>query len=131
MKREEAHKTVILLIDGKLTSNDNYIKEWLEESPFMTNETTDIFQALEDITDFTVRARPDVVVLPVESLKQDYFTIREMMQAFSGNEDFPIFALSDCGKVVNDKECFEGNLAEVKAAIEKVFPKTAQLAVAA
>jgi hypothetical protein len=126
MEREGTNRTIILLIDGKLTSNDGFIKEWLEASPFMTNETTDIFQALEDISDFTMRSRPDVVLLEVGSLEEDFFTIRDLMEVFSLKDSFPIFALSDCGKVVNDKGCFEGTLAEVKAEIKKVFPKSSR-----
>lgn len=126
MKSEKARQTAILLIDGKITADHGFIKEWLEAGSFMTNETADIFQALEDITDFTMRSRPDVVVLEVGSLERDFFTVRDLMHDFSLNEDFPILALSDCGKVVNDADCFEGNLAEVKAQLTKVFPETAK-----
>jgi len=122
MKKERTPRTLILLVDGKASVNNIFMKEWLEKSPFMTNETTNIFQALEEISDFTTPLRPDVVLVEVDSLKQDFDNIRNLMYAFSCAADFPILALSDSGKIVNDKECFEGNLAEVQAQITKVLP---------
>lgn len=125
MKQERAPQTVILLVDGNAAGNNAFIKDWLEKSPFMTNETTDIFQALEEISDFTVQARPDVVLVEVDSLKNDFANIRNLMHAFSCKDDFPIMALSDSGSVINDKECFEGNLAEVKEQIVQMLPRSA------
>lgn len=128
MKQERAPRTLILLVDGKASVNNIFIKEWLEQSPFMTNETTNIFQALEEISDFTTPLRPDVVLVEVDSLKQDFDQIRNLMHAFSCAGDFPILALSDSGKIINDKECFEGNLAEMQAHITEVLPKNAKAA---
>lgn len=124
MKHRKTPATIILLLDEHSASNNKFIKEWLGKSSFVINETNDVFQILEDLSDFTTRSRPNVVLLTVDSLEQDYFTIQNMMQTFSDSDDFPILALSDSGKVVNDKNCFEGNLAEVKAQITKVLPKT-------
>lgn len=131
MKQERAPRTVILLVDGNASVNNDFMKEWLEKSPFMTNETANIFQALEEITDFTTAARPDVVLVEVDSLKNDFDHIRSLMHTFSCADNFPILALSDSGKIINDKECFEGNLAEVQAHIAKVLPRNAKAAPAA
>lgn len=122
------HHTIILLLDGNSATDNNHIKEWLKKSRFLTNETTDIFQALEEISDFTVRSRPDVVLLEVNSLKEEFSLIQKMMQSLSGKCEYPIFALTDTGKIINDNKCFEGNLDQVKARLDKMIPKAAHAA---
>jgi ribosomal protein S18 len=123
MNREIIHQTAIVMFDGKSSADNEFIKNWFKNSRFSTNETTDIFQAIEEISDFTVSARPDVVLLEVDSIEKDYKTVREMTNYLSENGKFPIFALSDAGKIVNDRECFEGNLKKVEARLERIIPK--------
>src|SRR5689334_20737716 len=116
MKREHTQTPhpVILLIDGNGSKNKS-VKNWLRKSRFLTCETTDVFQALEEISDFTMRSRPDVVLLEVESLSEDFFFVKEVIQTSGGRDATSIFALSESGKKVTDNECFEGNLNQVKA----------------
>ncbi len=128
MNREIIHHTIILLLDGKSATDNKLVKNWLRKSRFLTNETTDIFQALEEISDFTVRSRPDVVLLEVNSLKEEFSIIQKMMQSLSGKCEYLIFALTDSGKIINDKKCFEGNLAQVKVQLDKMIPKAAHAA---
>ena len=126
MKQGYTHLPVILLLDGNAIDND-CVKEWFKTSRFLTSETVDIFQALEEISDFTVRCRPDVVLLEVNSLTEDFFTVRKMVQTSSGECGFPIFALSDSGKIINHKECFEGNLTQLKTQLNKMIPELAHV----
>jgi hypothetical protein len=125
-RQKTPHQTAIVLLDKKSADNV-FIKDWFEKSPFMTNEIANIFQVLEDISDFTVRSRPDIILVEVDSLQQDFVTIQRMIDFLAGEKNFPIFALSESGKVVNDTECFEGNLAEVRAQIEKLNAKSTAL----
>lgn len=124
MQHAKTPATVILLLDGKSIQGNEFIKEWLDESPFITNESTDFFDLLEDLSDFTMQSRPDVVLFEAKSLKNDYFLLRQMMKSYTEDDEFPILALSDSGNVVNDNFCFEGNFAEVKAQLTKVLPRT-------
>lgn len=128
MNREIIHRTVILLLEENSETDVYSIKNWFKESRFMTNETSDVFDALEQISDFTMRARPDVILLEVESLRDDFAKLKKMIQTTSGKCEFPIFALSDSGNVINDNECFEGNLAEVKTRLDQMIPKQARAA---
>lgn len=130
MNREIIHRTVILLLETNSEMDNGSIKNWFKKSRFLTNETADVFEALEEISDFTVRFRPDVVLLEVNSLKEDFDRIRKMIQTPSGKCEFPIFALSDSGNIINDKECFEGNLAQIKTELDKMIPKAARAAAA-
>ena len=124
MKQEYTHLPVILLLDGN-TVDKEFIKNWFKKSRFSTSETIDIFQALEELSDFTVRCRPDVILLEVSSMTEDFFAVKKMVQTSSGECEFPIFALSDSGKIINHKECFEGNLAQLKTQLNKIIPNLA------
>lgn len=128
MRHEYAHPTVILLLDEHLTADNAEAKEWLKESRFFTCEATDIFEALEDISDFTTPRRPDVVLIEVGSLSDDFSLVNEMVRTSSDETMCPIFALSNTGKVVNQKECFEGNLGQLTAELNKMIPHFARAA---
>lgn len=125
MNREIIHRTIILLLESNSEKNVCFVKDWLKNKRILTNETNDIFEALEEISDFTTRLRPDVILLQVQSLREDFAKLKKMIQTPSGKCEFPVFALSDSGKVINDKECFEGNLAQVKARLDLMIPKAA------
>lgn len=127
------YQSVILLLDEK-AANISFVKEWFRKSRFLTCETTHIFQALEELSDFTVRSSPDVILLEVDSLSDDFFIYKNILHSsFDGNE-LLICALSDSGKNINHKECFEGNLSEIKVKLNQIFPKAVsarRLAIAA
>ena len=122
MRQEQLYRSVILLLDGNAV-NIRPVKEWFKKSRFSTRETTHIYQVLEDLSDFTVRTCPDVVLLEADSLSDDFFTVKNILHSYFDGNKLLICALSDSGKIVNDKECFEGNLSEIKVKLNQIFPK--------
>jgi CheY-like chemotaxis protein len=122
MRHENEHQPVILLLDGGPSADNKFIKRWFQKSRFLTCEATDIFQALEDVSDFTMPQRPDVVLLEVKSMPEQFQVIRKMIQTPAGQSEMPIFAFSESGKRINHKECFEGNLAELEARLNQMIP---------
>jgi DNA-binding response OmpR family regulator len=73
------HPPVILLLGPCETDK---IDQWLEHSPYSTSQVTDPFQALEQISDFTIRSRPDVIFLHVDSLADEMV----LMQSIVAND---------------------------------------------
>jgi len=122
MRYENAHRTVILLLDGNPAADNKFIKRWFQKSRFLTCEADDIFHALEEISDFTIRQRPDVILLEVESMKDGFQLAKRMTQTLSGQGETPIFAFSASGKVLGDCECFDGNLARLEAKLNFMIP---------
>jgi hypothetical protein len=122
MRHETTHQPVILLLDGSPSADNKFIKRWFQKSRFLTCEATDIFEALEEISDFTMSQRPDVVLLEVASLTDDFQVIKRMTQTHPGPSELLIFAFSEGGKVVNDCDCFEGNLAQLEAKLDTMIP---------
>ena len=122
MRHETTHQPVILLLDGRPSADNKFIKRWFERSRFLTCEATNIFDALEEISDFTNFQRPDVVLLEVASMPDDFQIIKRMTQTHSGSSELLIFAFSEGGKVVDDGDCFEGNLAQLEAQLNRMIP---------
>jgi DNA-binding response OmpR family regulator len=120
MGYENAHQSVLLLLDGKTSANNEFIKRWFQKSRFLTCEVTDIFQALEEIADFTMPQRPDVILLEVSSISDDFDGIKRVTQTFAGQTELPIFAFSDNAN--NDKEYFQGNLAQLQEKLDGLIP---------
>lgn len=129
MKQEQTHLPVIFLLDAG--SNNGSVKKWFKKSRFLTSETINVFQVLEEIFDFTVRCRPDVVLLESESFTEDFLIIKKMFQTSSGQSEFPIFAFSESGNLINDNECFEGNFDQLKARLDQIVPRIARAKAAA
>ncbi len=122
MTHENTHQPVILLLDGSPSADNKFIKRWFERSRFLTCEAADIFDALEEISDFTNFQRPDVVLLEVASIPDDFQVIKRMTQTHPGPSELLIFAFSEGGKVVDDCDCFEGNLAQLEARLNGMIP---------
>ncbi len=62
MEREYTHQSVIILLEVGAAADNRFVKQWFRKSRFVTGETSDIFQALEEISDFTVCRCPDCLV---------------------------------------------------------------------
>ena len=122
MRHETTHQPVILLLDGSPSADNKFIKRWFQKSRFVTCEASDILQALEEISDFTNFQRPDVVLLEVASMPDDFQVIKRMTQTHPGQNELLIFAFSEGGKVVDDCDCFEGNLAQLEARLNGMIP---------
>ena len=116
------HLPAIILVDQEKTLFF-LTKEWFKNSRFQTWEATNVFEALEGISDFTVRSRPDVILLSVESITDDFQLLSELLLHGGMDElEFPIFALSGGNPMIKDMALFEGDLAEIEAKLEEMVP---------
>ncbi len=95
MRSTTNHLPVILLL-GRRNSNDE-IDTWLEKSRYSTSEATDVFQAIEQISDFTVESAPDVVFLHVERLQAERETLEKMLSTSAGAFCASVVTFSDHG----------------------------------
>jgi hypothetical protein len=117
------HLPAILLI-AKDQQDRVPATEWLKQSRFRMWEAMNVFDALEGMTDFTLKNRPDVVVLNVDSLVLDFDLVVELLLDGRANEpEFPIFALSNGNRVSTScRDVFEGNFDQIKAKLEMLVP---------
>jgi len=100
MDTAKQHPPVILLLG---TTKDRKVDRWLERSRFTTAEVADAFQALEQISDFTVRNTPDVIFLHVDSIAKELAFLQTLVATGSNEPDVPIIGLTDDEILGDDK----------------------------
>ena len=119
MDRGQRHVPVILLMDKRTSADRSDVMDWLDNSRFSTCEASNVFEALEDLSDFTIKERPDVVLLNVDSCEHKASLMRDM----SGMEDLTIMALSSGSGTIATDGCFQGNLGQLASHLDKLIPK--------
>ncbi|HUR99116.1 MAG TPA: hypothetical protein VMZ26_13700 [Pyrinomonadaceae bacterium] len=94
MKTGTQHHPVILLLAKRSKTNDP-LDAWLAESRYSAHEARDVFQALEHVSDFTVRDTTDVVYLHVERLEAEMAMLESMLATTVGDSCASVIAYSD------------------------------------
>lgn len=94
MRAATQHLPVILVL-GKRKNNHDEVDEWLAESRYSTHEAKDVFQALEQVSDFTVRESPDVVYLHVDRMETELAMLEHMLVSAAGEPCASVVAFSD------------------------------------
>ena len=92
MNSVHQHPTVIILL-GKRSGGDT-VDRWLEESRYRTWEASDVFQLLDQVSDFTVRNRPDVVFMHVGATIEEQDFARNLIEAATGEPGFRVIDLT-------------------------------------
>ena len=83
------HTPVVLLLDKRGKDIDS-VDEWLAESRYSSSEAADVVHVLEELSDFTVRERPDLVFVHVDSLATDLSALRKLTKTNIDEPDVPI-----------------------------------------
>jgi CheY-like chemotaxis protein len=94
MRSATQHLPVILVL-GKRKKNHDEVDEWLAGSRYSTHEAQDVFQALEQVSDFTVRDTPDVVYLHVDKMDTELAMLEHMLVSAVGEPCASVVAFSD------------------------------------
>jgi len=120
---KQGYKPVVVMIENDQTGDNSTAREWMANSRFNTTEAEDIFEALEEMGDFTMEHRPDVIVLDVENCRADLPIIKGTFEAINDVE-VPIMAISDVNEASVERGAFEGNLEAVVAHLDEIIPET-------
>ena len=107
---------VIVLMDKETSNDQAMIRQWFEESRFSTCEASNVFEALEHLSDFTIGSRPHVVLLDVDCCEDQLPIVREV-------SDLPVVALS--GKVNGTKadKYNHASFGQVVSRLNKLIPQ--------
>jgi hypothetical protein len=89
MNASPQHSPVIVLLGSHAVDNPR-LEEWLASSRFRAWEAEDVFQVLEQVTDFTVRNRPEVVFLHVGETAEEHVLTRNLIEAGTGDAGVPV-----------------------------------------
>jgi PleD family two-component response regulator len=122
MKRNVKQQPIILLV-GKSSKENDLIKVLLESQNYSTRETANVFDALDEISDFTVDHCPDVFMLPVGSPTSDFATIKELVEIYSENGEILVTTFSGADDAAMSGNFFSEQISDIKTNIN-VFPRT-------
>jgi hypothetical protein len=115
------HSPVILLL-GQRTSGQNQVDEWLAASRYSACEASDVFQALEQVSDFTQRDRPDVIFLHVDSIGSNHEFLQMLVATAPDEPDIPIIDFAETPKSSAD-ETFDKAIAGLACKLDEFIPK--------
>jgi len=121
---KNGYTPVVVMIEGGDGTGNQTAREWMENSRFNTTEARDIFEALEEMGDFTTESRPEVILLDVENCKADLPLVKGTFESVNQNE-VSIMAISEISEASFDRGAFEGNLEAVVAHLDEILPETA------
>lgn len=93
-----------------------YIRQWLARSGYVAWHAADISDAMEELLDFTVRVRPDVVLLEVQTLPQCFETLQAAF-SMSANQEVTVFGLMGTTSEAPAGRFFAKNLEELRSLI--------------
>lgn len=86
-----AHSPVIFVVENNYKTKEAQVREWLDHSRFVTGEAHEIFDILDDISDFTNESRPDVYMIEVDSLLSDLPGITQFVR-MTAMQEVPVVA---------------------------------------
>jgi DNA-binding response OmpR family regulator len=94
MQAQQAHPGVILLTQNLSSADLGSVRAWFEESEFNLCEASDVFQAIERLSDFTEASRPDVVLLEANCPDIDFAIIRELAADANAGGEASVFSFT-------------------------------------
>ena len=109
---------VIVLMDKESSGDQAMIRQWFEDSRFSTCESSNVFEALEELSDFTIRKRPDVVLLDVDCCEDELPLVREV-------SDLPVMAVSGrtSDKAKSADKFYHTNFGQVVSRLNELIPQ--------
>lgn len=116
------HPPVILFLSNQARERDA-VDKWLSESRYTTCEALDVFQALEQFSDFTTGERPDVIFLHVESAAADLRFIKTMVATAAGESDVPIIDFAGETRFGRDGKDFNEAIAKLVCRLDEFIPQ--------
>jgi DNA-binding response OmpR family regulator len=117
MVPNQQNMPVIVLMDKESSSDQAMIRQWFEDSRFSTCESSNVFEALEQLSDFTIGSRPDVVLLDVDCCDDQLPIVREV-------SDLPVMALSGKDAVRGRKPDYShASFGQVVSRLNELFPQ--------
>lgn len=123
MGNAESAGPVIVMIEADDREN---IHKWFEDSRFHVFDAVNIFDALEAMSDFTVRDQPDVVLLNVDCCDEDLPVIRSTYEAVTSHCAPEVMAVRKTDSRRLPGKCYEGDLAHVAARLDRMIPTRPQ-----
>ena len=91
MNTKHGHNPVLLLVDGDRNFEFEAVKKWLGGRDVVFYEAADVFDAADELCDFTVEKSPDLILIPVSPSHCDAEFAKSMLGAIgSASEPYVV-----------------------------------------
>jgi hypothetical protein len=114
---DNTSRMLILLLEQERLEPD--LRSWLSSHGYVTWKANDVSHALEELTDFTVRRRPDVVLLEVAGLAQHYDDLWSTFRRSAGRGQVAMCAYTGRRPSNSQRHYFASNLDDLKSMISR------------
>jgi hypothetical protein len=91
--KERHFMTFVLLVDRKAPAK-NDVQSWLNSNGLVAWLANDVPHAIEELSDFTVRNRPDVIMIEVAFLADSFDALKSTFDSAAGEEDVTVIGLA-------------------------------------
>jgi CheY-like chemotaxis protein len=112
---DQKHVPVIVLMDGETSGDQTEIRQWFELSRYSTYEASNVFEALEQLSDFTMSTRPDVVLVDVDCCEAGMPIARNLA-------DLPVMAISGTAGT-RSAGIFHPDMMKAASQLNKLIPR--------
>lgn len=110
------HSPVLLLVDGERSFEFESVRKWLAGREVVFYEAADIFDAADELCDFTVESSPDLILIPVSSSDNCDAEFAKSMLGAIGSTSEPYVVVyskrSRSADAVHDLEALGDSLSE-------------------
>lgn len=111
------HLPILLLIDDENSIEFRKVSGWLPGTDLTIYDASNVLDAVEEMSDFTVRDCPDVILLKVGSFSKEYSAIVRFLHCAPVNADDPrVLTFSDNKSYPHSVN----NLTEFKTELQKM-----------
>jgi DNA-binding response OmpR family regulator len=120
-----ANPTMVLLVDTD-SNMDGAARKWLEENGYVSWLAHDVCQLFEELSDFTVRTHPDVVLMAVSSLPECFEALQHSIRLSANKSDLKVVGL--CGKrnKLSRRRYFASDLDQLQTIMHREVPCVSQ-----
>jgi len=120
---ENAYSPVVVMVDREDTGDGVAAREWVEQSSYNSCEAHDVFEAIEEMADFTMEFRPDVIVLDADSCEKETETVIHALDEIHLSET-PVQVLTVSESNVHAGGSYEVTSDELPAQLEVLIAQT-------
>jgi hypothetical protein len=93
---ENGYSPVVVMVEREDTGDGQVAREWVEQSSYNSCEAHDVFEAIEEMADFTMPFRPEVIVLDADCCEDEAEAVVHTLEEIHlSNVPVPVLAVSE------------------------------------
>ncbi|MBV9240521.1 MAG: hypothetical protein JO314_00805 [Acidobacteria bacterium] len=87
---------VVVMVEREDSADGDAAREWVEQSSYNSCEAHDVFEAIEEMADFTMEFRPEVIVLDADCCEDEAESVMHTLEEIHlSDAAVPVLAISE------------------------------------